>query len=148
MAEQTMLDLAHHIIAIADKQNQLVTNLKLHKIMYFSLQQALRDGAITQQQVAAFYNEPFQVWRYGPVIRSIYEQYKPNEASPIIENHETIHDFDCLNDYIINLLKQDEFALVKQSHDEPFWQRNQQYIVGWRSLIDYQITDIHNWKEW
>lgn len=147
MSERTMHDLAHHIIAIADNQNQMVTNLKLHKIMYFSLQQALRDGAITSQQVAAFYNEPFQVWRYGPVIRSIYEQYKPNGASSIIENHATIHDFDCLNDYIMDLLQQNEFDLVKQSQNEPFWQRNQQYIVGWRSLVPYSIQDIQNRKE-
>lgn len=138
----TMLDFAHHIIAVANTKNVGITNLQLQKVMYFSLKEALLTGTLDKEKAEELYDKPFEVWRYGPVERDIYELYKPNGASSIIEEHEVNQTYENLNSIIIKYLKKDPFNLVKKSHEEEFWIVNEQYITGWRSLVTYGIDDI------
>lgn len=138
----TMLDFAHHIIAVANTENVAITNLQLQKVMYFSLKEALLTGTLDKEKAEELYDKPFEVWRYGPVVRDIYELYKPNGASSIIEEHEVNHAYENLNSIITKYLEKDPFKLVKKSHEEKFWAVNEQYITGWRSLVTYGIDDI------
>ena len=56
-----------------------VTQMKLQKMVFFA--QGLHL-ALHQEPLCA---EPFFAWKFGPVIPSIYQQYKKWGSSPIIE---------------------------------------------------------------
>ncbi len=138
----SMLDFAHHVIAVANEHDIRVTNLQLQKVMYFSFKEAMEEGIIDRTHAVEIYDKPFQVWRYGPVERNVYELYKPNGASPIIEENSEVDTFKPLNEVILKYLRRNPFDLVKESHREKFWLDNEKYISGWRSLVAYELGDI------
>lgn len=138
----TMMDLAHHIIAVAHKNNIPVTNLQLQKVMFFSLKYAMNDSLLSEGVIKATYDRPFLVWRYGPVEKDIYERYKVYGSDPILEKNNENENFRSLNDQIIKLLKESAFKLVRKSHEEPFWRDNEKNINGWRSDVEYTLADV------
>lgn len=137
-----MLKFAHHVIAVANDNNVPVTNLQLHKVMYFSLQKALKEKILSKTYIYEMYDEPFLVWRYGPIVASIYDNYRIFGADPIVENDEPINEFRNLDDTIVQLLNENAFDLVNRSHQERFWRENESQIDGWRSNVAYRIRDI------
>ena len=138
----TMMAFAHHIIAVAHDNGLTITNLQLQKIMYFSLQDALRNGTLDRHIIEDNYDQPFLVWRYGPVEREVYDAYKVYGADSITEQSEISDVFNPLNNEIISLLQRNPFELVKVSHLEPFWREHSNEIVGWRSNTRYGLDDI------
>lgn len=138
----TMMDLAHHIIAVAHKNNIPVTNLQLQKVMFFSLKYAMNDSLLSEGVIKSTYDRPFLVWRYGPVEKDIYERYKVYGSDPILEKNNENENFRSLNDQIIKLLKESAFKLVRKSHEEPFWRDNEKNINGWRSDVEYTLADV------
>lgn len=135
---------ARHIISVVHNSGQEITNLQLQKIMYFSLQYALRNNLFTQQQLQDIYDVPFLVWRYGPVVKNIYEKYKVYGSDPITENDNECQALSVLNSEIIKLSREDVFDLVDKSHMENHWKTNENKIVGWRSNVPYDLEDIVN----
>lgn len=140
----TMNQLALHIISIANEHNMSITNLQLQKIMYFSVQRALKDNLLSEQTITETYNEPFMVWRYGPVVKSIYEHFNIYGGNPIIDNGEQTNLYQPLNDEIVDLLRKNPFELVNKSHAENFWINHKNQIKGWRSQVPYTINDLRN----
>lgn len=140
----SMDEFAKHIISVVHSSGQGITNLQLQKIMYFSLQYALKNNLFTRQQVNELYDEPFLVWRYGPVVKNIYEKYKVYGSDPITENDNACQALSVLNDEIIKLSHEDVFDLVDKSHMENYWKTNENKIVGWRSNVAYSLGDIVN----
>lgn len=138
----SMNDFAKHIISVVHNENHEITNLQLQKVMYFSLKFALKNNLFTQQQLQSIYDEPFLVWRYGPVVKSIYEKYKIYGSDPITEKGAQCSQLNVLNDEIIKLSHEDVFDLVNKSHLENYWKTNENKIVGWRSNVAYDLGDI------
>jgi uncharacterized phage-associated protein len=69
--------LAEYFIAIANTTGDLLTNLKLQKLVYY-----------TQAWHLAFFNKPifeddFQAWVHGPVLYDLYQEYKEFKWEPI-----------------------------------------------------------------
>ncbi|WP_419154289.1 Panacea domain-containing protein [Weissella viridescens] len=137
-----MVDLARHIIAVANENNRSVTNLQLQKVMYFTLQAALREQMFTDEQLHDIYDEPFLVWRYGPVVEDVYARYSIFGASSIIEEDQQLEVFNGLNANILELLREPAFNLVQRSHNEDFWKNHENDINGWRSAVQYELRDI------
>lgn len=138
----TMRDLAQHIIAVAHQANQPITNLQLQKVMYFTLQKILKNKTFDENTIEQLYDSPFLVWRYGPVEKDIYEEYKVYGSDPITVAGSDTTELEGLNSEILTLLQRDPFDLVEASHQERFWQQHQSQIVGWRSNQDYTLADI------
>ncbi|WEV50967.1 hypothetical protein OZX69_08465 [Lactobacillus sp. ESL0731] len=138
----TMMDLANQILYVADQRDLLVTNLQLQKVMYFVLKDAIRNDLLSQEVIGKTYDEPFQVWKYGPVVRSIYVQYSVYSSDPIIEDGVDTSELDPLNDDILKRLHENPFKLVNESHEEPFWQKNKDKIYRWTSNIPYSLEDV------
>lgn len=137
-----MKELARHIIAVANKNSLSITNLKLQKVLYFSLQTAIKEKIYKKEKLEKIYDCPFRVWRYGPVVKEIYDSYRIYGANPIIEDERETILFQPLNDIIVYLLKENSFDLVNRSHQEKFWRKNEMHIIGWRSNIKYSLKDI------
>ncbi|MDF7671835.1 hypothetical protein PT281_00855 [Lactobacillus sp. ESL0701] len=138
----TMTDLANQIIFVARQNDLSVTNLQLQKVMYFVLKDAIKNDLLDQEVIKETYNVPFQVWKYGPVVRSIYVQYSVYSSDPIIEDGVDTLELAPLNNDILSRLKEDPFELVNESHEEPFWQKNSKKIYRWTSNVEYSLKDV------
>lgn len=136
----TMMQLAKHIIAVANTKNIPITNLQLQKVLYFTFKKALQEKMLTGEKDE--YDDHFLVWRYGPVAEKVYDKYSIYSGSPIIENGQFNPKFEPLNDTVTDLLSQKTSQLVKQSHEEEFWKKHEKDIEGWRSNVEYNIVDV------
>ena len=69
--------LAHNRIAAADEGAEYISNLKLQKLLYYAQGcfLAVTDGPLFSDSIVA--------WQHGPVVESVYHQYKCNGASGI-----------------------------------------------------------------
>lgn len=78
--------IANEIIALARKSGKMLTPLKLQKLVYFAHGWCL---ALTGKPLIS---DPVQAWQYGPVIPSIYHQFKAIGNGPINDlSPELIH---------------------------------------------------------
>lgn len=76
-ARYTAENVAQYVIQHGQQQGTPPSHLALQKTLYF-LQ---RDWL--QRTGAPLFDEDFEAWRFGPVVRSIYKEYNLFCASPI-----------------------------------------------------------------
>lgn len=71
------IDAAYYLLKSAKSKDVTITNLKLQKLIYIAngYMLALHDRPLIDEQP--------QAWKYGPVIHSIYRQFKSYEDRPI-----------------------------------------------------------------
>ncbi|MDF7637263.1 hypothetical protein PT274_03165 [Leuconostocaceae bacterium ESL0958] len=140
----TMKDFANYIIAIANEEKLPITNLQLQKVMYFGLKYVMQHQLYPSELIEAMYDQHFLVWRYGPVVKDIYETYQGFGADPIVANPDatTFPQCELLKRYIIQLIQERPFNLVDRSQRERFWIDHKRAIDGWRSDVAYQLHDI------
>lgn len=72
------IDVAAYIIELSTKIGEPVTNMKLQKLLYYSL---AWYGVETNGK--KLFEDPVTAWKYGPVIVGIYEKYKKYGADAI-----------------------------------------------------------------
>ena len=67
----------NNILKRGFSEKEEISPMKLQKLMYFV--------ACTYQKKAktALFSEPFEVWQYGPVLRSVYDEFKAYGKKPI-----------------------------------------------------------------
>lgn len=70
-----MQKLSKHIIALANRERNGINNLELQKVMYFAIGSYIRNNGI-DKFIRNIYDEPFEAWPYGPVVRSVYFEHK------------------------------------------------------------------------
>lgn len=136
----TMLNFANHILAVAYENNLSVSNLQLQKVMYF----AMREQKDNHELLSQMYDEPFYVWRYGPVVPKIYRKFRIYGASSIIEKGEKNSEYSIFDDSIIKLLKEDLFTLVDKSREHKYWLENKDKISNGISTVKYELNDVLN----
>ncbi|WP_394992742.1 Panacea domain-containing protein [Streptococcus alactolyticus] len=136
----SMKELANHIIAVAHDNELPITNLQLQKILYFTLRNSRRY--LDEDTLKETYNEPFLVWRYGPVVESQYNRFYSYGSSPIIDSFNQIPKYKKLNEMILRFLKIDVFRMVDASHTHKFWKDNSPRIKFGRSDIEYPLEEV------
>ena len=136
----TMRNFANHILAVAYENNLSVSNLGLQKVMYF----AMREQKDNHELLLGIYDEPFYVWRYGPVVPSIYRKYKRYGSRALIEKGKKNSEYTIFDDSIIKLLKEDLFTLIDKSCKNKFWLKNKDKIIKGTSNIKYKLDDVLN----
>lgn len=77
MAVTTANQVANYILTFSQESGDCFTNLKLQKLLYYA-----------QAWYLALYDEPLfddeiEAWVHGPVVRSVYNEFKKFEAQPI-----------------------------------------------------------------
>lgn len=109
--------LAEYILYTCMKQGEPISNLQLQKILYFI------QGKYLAQKGVALFEDDFEAWQYGPVIRSVYSKYCGYGASSIVMVNQPqekldkdISDF--INPIIQKLRKWDVWSLVQETHEE------------------------------
>ena len=134
----TMRNFAKHIFAVAYENNLSISNLLLHKVMYFSM----REQKDNLKLLSEIYDEPFYIWRYGPTIPSIYKKYSGYGSRAIIEKGEKIDEYSIFDNDIIELLNQDVFSLIDESRKHNYWLSNEDKIIKGKSDIEYRLGDV------
>lgn len=134
----TMLNFAKHILAVAYENNLSVSNLKLHKVMYFTM----RHYKDNQKLLSEMYDQPFYVWAYGPTVPSIYAKYYGYGSRAIIEKGERNNTYSIFDNTIINLLNYNLFELIEKSRENTHWQANKDKINKGISKIKYRLEDV------
>lgn len=133
---------ADHIIAVAKENHFPITNLHLQKFMYFTLKLAKEEKFIDEEVLREMYDEQFEVWTYGPVVRQQYLRFKRFASEFIIGSFQQNPNLTLLNPIILELLTVDIFTLVDISIRLPFWVKNHDKIKDGISDIKYNFDDI------
>ena len=60
----------NNILSRGFAEKRDISPMKLQKLMYFVACEYQKDAH------TVLFSEPFEVWRYGPVIRSVYDEFK------------------------------------------------------------------------
>ena len=68
---------ANTILMLAFDEHISVTPMKLQKLMYFVYKKYLQDTG------EKLFSEPFEAWKYGPVLPSVYYEFSSYQASSI-----------------------------------------------------------------
>ena len=80
-------DLAEYVVTKCTRDNRPVSNLHLQKMLYF-----LQYVHAKQTGGKLLFDEEFEAWPYGPVMRDVYVRYSRYGGRPIEElGDSTIH---------------------------------------------------------
>ncbi len=71
---------ANYFLELGRRDNVPIDPLKLQKLVY------LAHGWSLVFLKRPLIHEPIEAWRYGPVVQSLYKEFKRFRASPITEN--------------------------------------------------------------
>ncbi|EHM37853.1 hypothetical protein HMPREF0080_02037 [Anaeroglobus geminatus F0357] len=76
------IDVARFFINIVNAlpTDDLMTNLRVNKLLYFA------QGECLKKLGHPLFTDDIEAWKYGPVVPSVYEQYKSLEKNPIQES--------------------------------------------------------------
>lgn len=86
------VDVAYYMLKIAKNDNLDMTNLKLQKLVYIA------HGYMMATHGAKLIDEKPQAWRYGPVVHSVYDQFKGYKDRKIDIDTDNIEDFSLNTD--------------------------------------------------
>lgn len=137
-----MRELADHILAVANEQELQVTNLQIQKVMFFAIGMHIRRTGRIDQLVKETYDIPFDKWRYGPVVESIYYRlniFKDREITLPGTYYAKYSDWDVT---ITRLLQINVFDLVKLSHKLPSWANYENDILQRNYVNSYTLEEI------
>ena len=137
-------ELADYILGVFQHYEELLTHLKLQKLLYFS-----------QAWFLAFYGqslikENFLAWEYGPVERSTYKRFKHYGRDPITEEIAPPKLPEPIKHHIFNVLKvygaYTAFKLAQITHDDKPWKdargnlpedAHSEKVITKQSITDY-----------
>ena len=115
---------AQFFIAFANECGELLTNLKLNKLVYYT--QAWHLAAFHQP----FFEEEIEAWVHGPIVPVLYDGYKKYRYHPILEDTPTVEEIkglftssqqDILNDVIELYFPLPSYELEQMACDEDPW---------------------------
>jgi uncharacterized phage-associated protein len=119
----TAREIAQYFLANVDEEGgDNITNLKLQKLLYYAqgFHLAMHDGE-------PLFQESILAWKHGPVVRSIYSQYKHLKFRPIARPSKYQVDNyppeirELLNAVNSNYGQFTATKLKSMTHDEPPW---------------------------
>ena len=121
--QNSAVDIAKAVICLADKSNQKTDNLQLQKILYFA--QAL---SLVRNKKKLF-PEKVEAWEYGPVIDTVYQEFKGYKKKPILceDEYEKVlkgiykKDQKVLEDTLMMLKEYNGKELVEITHSHLPW---------------------------
>ncbi len=116
-----------------------ITNLKLQKILYFA-----QAYFLTSQMKKALFSEKIEAWKYGPVIPSVYHEFKSNGNKPIVETYDLNIDSDdeeLLNEVWGIFGQYSAGHLVDMTHSHKPWKeafaKGENTVIPVKSIQDY-----------
>lgn len=112
----------YFLARVQEEDGDLISNLKLQKLLYYAqgYHLALYDGK-------ALFVEPIEAWNHGPVVPSLYHQYKiyGSGALPPPENFDPSQYSESMKDFLDEVYKVfgqfSAWKLREMTHEESPW---------------------------
>lgn len=135
------IDVTKYFLYKENQEGDLITNLKMQKLLYYAQAWYLVnfDKPLFDDQILA--------WDYGPVVKSVYDEYKEFRHTPIIFEEDFEENIKQFNKDDSRFLDEfyDQFSgysandLVNLSHNEAPWKKAHKTAS--------QIIDIGSMKD-
>lgn len=110
---------AYYVINFFHEREDLITNLKLQKLLYYV--QGWHLGLYEKE----LFQEDFQAWIHGPVQCNIYNEYKHYRWNPISETTPPFEVYTNVESHINEVLYtygiETAYALERMTHREDPW---------------------------
>ncbi|HAZ2725892.1 Panacea domain-containing protein [Enterococcus faecalis] len=158
---------ADYIIDYCNEHDIEINNLKLQKVMYY-----LQAKSLVETDEPLF-DEDLQKWKYGPVVPTVYHEYKNNGAGnlnfsdigPILREAKPDEkanffgryvqeiyspeligqdDRESINKVVNSLSKYTGFELVNKTHEHSIWKNAESRINEGAQGIMYTDEEIKN----
>jgi len=94
------LTIANTVLSKSFQENKDITPMKLQKMIYFIYKKYLQETNVP------LFSERFEAWRYGPVLTSVYDEFK-SYGSNHIKNYYLRNDGKA---WIVNMDSSEEFS--------------------------------------
>lgn len=117
--------LAYNRKVMMEEDSEYISNLKLQKLLYYAQGTYL---AITDREL---FSEPILAWRHGPVVNSVYQEYKENKSNGIVfEGHFDFNEIDKETESILEEVydcfgQYSAWKLRNMTHSEEPWQNTE-----------------------
>ncbi len=145
MAKYCASHVANFFLEKAAQENISLTQMKLMKLVYIGY------GWVYAVLDDKLFDEPIQAWKHGPVIRSIYDEFKYYGSEPIA-NYAVEFDLEKLTTSTPKISKDDSDVLVVL---EKVWEvyrnfsasalREKTHEQGtpWKNVFEHGVQDIN-----
>ena len=123
----TAIDVAKYLLYKANSDGDLITNLKMQKLLYYAQAWYLVNFS------KPLFQDPIKAWKFGPIVETAYYHFKRFGLSPIICNdaekiipkiHANIRDY--LDEYYKIYIQYSASDLTQMSHNEAPWRETPQ----------------------
>ena len=116
-------NVAQYLLYWANCNGELITNLKLQKLLYYAQAWYLVNYR------KPLFPDPIEAWDFGPVIKEIYEKYKKFGARAIEYKDKngkeaelfSRNQLNYLNEFCQNYVQYPAYMLVNASHNDAPW---------------------------
>ncbi|RJP26112.1 MAG: DUF4065 domain-containing protein [Candidatus Omnitrophota bacterium] len=137
-------DVANYFLLLVDEDcGDCMTNLKLQKLLYYAqgFHLAIFDTPL--------FDEPVKAWQHGPVVESLYYEYKQHRANSITPPEG--FDISIFNEKQKDLLDEisqvygqfSAWKLRNMTHEEPPWKNTPQGDeISHESMKEYFKTQL------
>lgn len=127
-AESNAETIADFIVALSQKHGDLITNLKLQKLLYYA------EGWYLALYNRSLFSEPIEAWVRGPAVYSVWKRYNDFKWKPItrrvqppeIPERVAKH----LEEIMIVYGDFSALKLEKMTHEELPWQNARRHLQG------------------
>ena len=130
------VELSKYIVTKCANDKCPITNLQLQKILYY-----IQKDYLSRNELA--FDDLFEAWQFGPVIRQVYYYFCGNGAMPIISKYDTVIDKSdrCHVDPIVEeKRKLDPWDLVEDTHKQGrAWSKVFNHGQGNKHIIDNDL---------
>ena len=75
----TALRIAEYILCLAQEYGDLITNLKLQKLLYYA-----QAWFMVNNNGEKLFEDEIEAWQYGPLVPAVYNEYSRFGRNPII----------------------------------------------------------------
>jgi uncharacterized phage-associated protein len=117
------VDIARYIILTAHENGDVITNLKLQKLLYYA-----QAWYMVHHEGKKLFSDSIEAWKFGPVVKDVYDLYKRFSRNPIDEevNNEDFdrlspEDREFMDAFLVEFMDHSALSLVNMIHNEPPW---------------------------
>lgn len=122
--KNSALDVSKYIICIAQRNGDIITNLKLQKLLYYA-----QAWYLVNNNNSKLFEDDIEAWQYGPVVPKVYNEFKSFGRKPIILDCDLERDFQnlseddkhYLNEFCEAFFRFSATELVAMTHQEKPW---------------------------
>ncbi|QQT57142.1 Panacea domain-containing protein [Acinetobacter johnsonii] len=168
MNNYSAMEIANYIVWYVNHflAGRVLTPLKLQKLLYY-----VQVNHLVHNHGNPLFSDSIQKWQYGPVVPSVYFEFKDNGVSHISEPKSSFSfimnpeggfsfEFTNFNPSIIHsdaaassgiervlshLIDRDPFQLVHKTHMEDVWLKDQARIMMGEKSIEYTNQELFHY---